>query len=180
MSLYPLINKGEYHDWVYKTSGRAFGNPFLVWKYQRMNLVVPAISNLQIQAGKIVDDAHRIARERGGNIISIIKELVNDFKISSCFYSDFRDILCTGHQLKGKSIEKHLSLTKNILFHLSIWLFRFSRKFGLVPLSPTTFKIIHLAESQLHKLPCRPGTGCLIASSAVENVGLIGIIFIGP
>ena len=53
---------------------------FLVWKYQRMNLVVPAIPNLQIQAGKIVDDAHRIARERGGNIISIIKELVNDFK----------------------------------------------------------------------------------------------------
>jgi len=53
---------------------------FLVWKYQRMNLVVPAISNLQIQAGKIVDDAHRIARERGGHIISIIKELVNDFK----------------------------------------------------------------------------------------------------
>jgi hypothetical protein len=53
---------------------------FLVWKYQRMNLVVPAISNLQSQAGKIVDDAHRIARERGGNIISIIKELVNDLK----------------------------------------------------------------------------------------------------
>ena len=53
---------------------------FLVWKYQRMNLVVPAISNLQIQAGKIVDDAHRIARERGGNIISIIKKLVNDLK----------------------------------------------------------------------------------------------------
>jgi hypothetical protein len=53
---------------------------FLVWKYQRMNLVVPAISNLQSQAGKIVDDAHRIARERGSNIISIIKELVNDLK----------------------------------------------------------------------------------------------------
>ena len=52
----------------------------LVWKYQRMNLVVPAISNLQGQAGKIVDDAHRIARERGGNIISIIKKLVNDLK----------------------------------------------------------------------------------------------------
>ena len=45
-----------------------------------MRLVVPAISNLQGQAGKIVDDAHRIARERGGNIISIIKELVNDLK----------------------------------------------------------------------------------------------------
>jgi len=58
---------------------------FLVWKYQRMNLVVPAISNLQNQAGKIVDDAHRIARERGGNIISIIKELVDDLKKSRCF-----------------------------------------------------------------------------------------------
>jgi hypothetical protein len=45
-----------------------------------MNCLVPAILNLQIQAGKIVDDAHRIARERGGNIISIIKELVNDLK----------------------------------------------------------------------------------------------------
>jgi hypothetical protein len=45
-----------------------------------MNRVVPAISNLQIQAGKIVDDAHRIARDRGGNIISIIKELVDDLK----------------------------------------------------------------------------------------------------
>jgi hypothetical protein len=45
-----------------------------------MNLVVPATSNLKSQAGKIVDDAHRIARETGGNIISIIKELVNDLK----------------------------------------------------------------------------------------------------
>ena len=53
---------------------------FLVWKYQRMNLGVPAISMLQSQAEKIVDDAHRIARERGGNIIAIIKELVNDLK----------------------------------------------------------------------------------------------------
>jgi len=53
---------------------------FLVWKYQKMNLSVPADSTLQIQAGKIVDDAHRIARERGGNIISIIKGLVNDWK----------------------------------------------------------------------------------------------------
>lgn len=45
-----------------------------------MNFVVPALSELQSQAGKIVDDAHRIARERGGNIISIIKELIDDLK----------------------------------------------------------------------------------------------------
>ena len=45
-----------------------------------MDLGVPAISTLQNQAEKIVDDAHRIARERSGNIIAIIKELVNDLK----------------------------------------------------------------------------------------------------
>jgi hypothetical protein len=32
------------------------------------------------QAGQIVDDAHRIARERGSNLISIIKELAKDIK----------------------------------------------------------------------------------------------------
>ena len=53
---------------------------FLRWQYQRMSLVVPAPSELQRQAGKIVDDAHRIARQRGGNVISIIKELVEDLK----------------------------------------------------------------------------------------------------
>ena len=53
---------------------------FLVWKYQRMNLVQPALSELQGQAAKIVDEAHRIARERGGNIVSIIKELIEDLK----------------------------------------------------------------------------------------------------
>jgi hypothetical protein len=53
---------------------------FLLWKYQRMNLDVPSLAELQKEAGKIVDDAHRIARERGGNIISIIKELIDDLK----------------------------------------------------------------------------------------------------
>jgi hypothetical protein len=45
-----------------------------------MNLVVPGNPTLQSQGSKIVDEAHRIARERGGNIIAIIKELVNDVK----------------------------------------------------------------------------------------------------
>ncbi len=53
---------------------------FLVWKYQKMNLAVPALSELQRQARKIVDDAHRIARKTGGNVISIIKELIADLK----------------------------------------------------------------------------------------------------
>jgi len=53
---------------------------FLVWQRQRMNLVMPPHSELQRQAGKIVDEAHRIARQTGGNVISIIKELINDLK----------------------------------------------------------------------------------------------------
>ena len=53
---------------------------FLVWKYQKMNLAVPALSELQRQAGKIVDDAHRTARKTGANVISIIKELIEDLK----------------------------------------------------------------------------------------------------
>ena len=52
----------------------------LVWKYQRMNLAVPALSELQGQAGRIVDDAHRIAGEAGGNVVSMVKKLIDDLK----------------------------------------------------------------------------------------------------
>lgn len=52
---------------------------FLTWKYQKMNLEVPKDSELQKHASKIIDDAHRIARERGSNVISIIKELVRNY-----------------------------------------------------------------------------------------------------
>ena len=53
---------------------------FLVWRYQKANLLIPEHSALEQQAGKIVDDAHSIARERGSNVLSIIKELAADIK----------------------------------------------------------------------------------------------------
>ena len=53
---------------------------FIVWQYQRMNLPVPPLSALEKQAVKIVDDAHAIARERGRNVLAIMKELVEDIK----------------------------------------------------------------------------------------------------
>jgi tRNA/tmRNA/rRNA uracil-C5-methylase (TrmA/RlmC/RlmD family) len=53
---------------------------FLVWKYQKMNIEVPPIFELQEQTSKIVCDAHRIARERGNNFLSIVKELIENFK----------------------------------------------------------------------------------------------------
>jgi predicted DNA-binding protein len=52
----------------------------LVWKYQRMNIRVPALSELQHQASKFVDEAHRIARKTGRNVASIIKEMIEDLK----------------------------------------------------------------------------------------------------
>lgn len=52
----------------------------LIWQYQRMNIPVPPMEELQQQAAKLVEDAHRIARERGRNVISILKEMIGDLK----------------------------------------------------------------------------------------------------
>jgi hypothetical protein len=53
---------------------------YLEWHYRKMNLEKPAPSKLQGQAKKIVDEAHRIARDTGGNVISIIKEIIDDLR----------------------------------------------------------------------------------------------------
>lgn len=52
---------------------------FLTWKYQKSNMALPPESELKKQASKIVDDAHFIARERGSNVISILKELTGNY-----------------------------------------------------------------------------------------------------
>ena len=52
----------------------------LAWQYQRMNVPVPAMEELEQQAGRFVEDAHRIARERGRNVMSILKEMIGDLK----------------------------------------------------------------------------------------------------
>jgi len=53
---------------------------FLTWQYERRNLPVPSRIELEKHAAGIVEDAHRIARERGRNVISIIKEMIADLK----------------------------------------------------------------------------------------------------
>jgi hypothetical protein len=50
----------------------------LIWQYQRLNIPVPETKELERQAGRFVEDAHRIARERGRNVISILKEMIGD------------------------------------------------------------------------------------------------------
>jgi len=52
---------------------------FLRWQYEKQKLPLPAEADLMTQAARIVDEAHRIARERGGNLFEIMKELVRDF-----------------------------------------------------------------------------------------------------
>ena len=52
---------------------------FLRWQYEKQKLPTPAESDLTSLATRIVDDAHRIGRERGGNLLDIMKELVREF-----------------------------------------------------------------------------------------------------
>ena len=53
---------------------------FLTWQYQKLNKPLPDNAELERQATIIVEEAHRIGRERGRNVISIMKELVNELK----------------------------------------------------------------------------------------------------
>ncbi len=53
---------------------------FLAWRYQKLKKPIPDDGELKLQAAQIVAEAHRIARERGRNVIAIIKDLVEDIK----------------------------------------------------------------------------------------------------
>ncbi len=50
----------------------------LIWQYGKKDTAMPALSDLQNQAALVVDQAHGIAKKRGRNVISIIKELAGD------------------------------------------------------------------------------------------------------
>lgn len=53
---------------------------FLKWKYKRINFPIPSESELKRQASEILDEAHQIAKKRGSNVISILKDLVSKYK----------------------------------------------------------------------------------------------------
>lgn len=52
----------------------------LKWKYQNAGSPLPEDPVIEQQAEKVVDDAHRIAKERGSNVLSIIKDLVSEIR----------------------------------------------------------------------------------------------------
>ena len=53
---------------------------FLNWQYQKLGRTIPEDEELERQATQIVNEAHRIARQRGENVISIIKDLIADLR----------------------------------------------------------------------------------------------------
>ncbi len=57
-----------------------FAAKVLAWQYQRMGVALPPPEEVRQKAEGIVDDAHRIARERGSNVLSIVKELITDIR----------------------------------------------------------------------------------------------------
>lgn len=52
----------------------------LTWQFQKKNAPLPPLPDLQRQAARVVDEAHRIAGQRGRNVMSIIKELAGDVR----------------------------------------------------------------------------------------------------
>ena len=52
----------------------------LAWQYERNGNPLPERALLERHARQLVDAAHRIARERGGNVLSILKEMVVDIR----------------------------------------------------------------------------------------------------
>ena len=53
---------------------------FLIWQYQKQKTAVPPIPTLKRQAAQVVDEAHRIAAQRGGNVMTIIKSMMTDLR----------------------------------------------------------------------------------------------------
>ena len=50
----------------------------LAWQYTKADRALPEPSQLERQARQLVDDAHRIASERGGNVLAILKAMLGD------------------------------------------------------------------------------------------------------
>ena len=52
----------------------------LKWRYSNSGQAEPPQEMLQKMAAEVVDDAHRIAKQRGRNVLVILKEMLEDMK----------------------------------------------------------------------------------------------------
>ena len=58
----------------------AFAQKLLVWQYEKSGTALPDEAALSVHAERVVDDAHRIAKKSGSNILENLKDLVKDIK----------------------------------------------------------------------------------------------------
>lgn len=56
----------------------AFAKKLLVWKYEKSGTALPDEAALSLHAEKVVDDAHRIAKKSGNNVLEILKNSVKN------------------------------------------------------------------------------------------------------
>ena len=54
-----------------------FALKLLEWRYKQQELPLPEKRQLRAHAARIVADAHEIAKERGGNVLAILKEMIS-------------------------------------------------------------------------------------------------------
>lgn len=52
----------------------------LRWHFEREGQATPPDDRLKQQAADLVDQAHRVAKKRGQNVIVILKDLVKDLR----------------------------------------------------------------------------------------------------
>jgi hypothetical protein len=53
---------------------------YLKWQYQKAGAGEPDPGELEHQAARLVEEAHRIARERGRNVLAILKEMIEEIQ----------------------------------------------------------------------------------------------------
>ncbi len=58
----------------------AFAKKLLVWKYEQSNAALPGEAAISAHAEKVVEDAHRIAKKSGSNVLEILKDTIKDIK----------------------------------------------------------------------------------------------------
>ncbi len=54
-----------------------FALKLLQWRYEREQRPMPEKQELREHAARIVSEAHAVARQRGGNVLSILKDMVS-------------------------------------------------------------------------------------------------------
>jgi hypothetical protein len=52
----------------------------LAWQHEKNGQPLPEAAVLERHARQLVDDAHRIARVRGGHVLSILKEMISEIR----------------------------------------------------------------------------------------------------